>query len=49
MVRPGRDRLAGRVGVDENYLGGLTERSGQSAEERTLIAIAAQPERAQIV
>ncbi len=25
MVRPGRDRLSGRVEVDETYLGGLEE------------------------
>ena len=43
MVRPGRDRLAGTVEVDESYVGG--ERSGKrgrGAEGKVLVVIAAQ-------
>lgn len=43
MVRPGRDRLVGRIEVDETYLGG--ERSGKrgrGAAGKTLIVVAAQ-------
>jgi transposase-like protein len=43
MVRPGRDRLAGRVEVDEIFIGG--ERSGKrgrGAAGKTLVLIAAQ-------
>ena len=41
MVRPGRDRLGGRVEVDETYVGGLEEgvRSRQT-ETKALVAIA---------
>jgi transposase-like protein len=43
MVRPGRDRLAGRVEVDETYIGGPTEGSyGREAEGKALVVIAAQ-------
>jgi transposase-like protein len=46
MVRPGRDLLAGRVEVDESYLGGLEEgrRGGRGprSETKTLIVVAAQ-------
>lgn len=43
MVRPGRDRLTGRVEVDECYLGGLEEGlRGRLNLEKTLIVIAAQ-------
>ena len=43
MVRPGRDRLAGRVEVDETYLGGLEEGvRGRQTELKSLIVIAAQ-------
>jgi transposase-like protein len=43
MVRPGRDRLAGTVEVDETYLGGLEEGlRGRQVETRALIVIAAQ-------
>jgi transposase-like protein len=43
MVRPGRDRLTGRVEVDETYLGGLEEGvRGRQTERKSLIAIAAQ-------
>jgi transposase-like protein len=43
MVRPGRDRLTGRVQVDETFIGG--ERSGKrgrGAAGKTLVVIAAQ-------
>ncbi len=43
MVRPGRDRLSGRVEVDETYLGGLEEGTrGRGTAKKTLIAVAAQ-------
>lgn len=43
MVRPGRDRLAGTVEVDETYLGGV-ERGvrGRQTEKKALIVVAAQ-------
>ena len=43
MVRPGRERLAGRVEVDETYIGAL-ERGvrGRGAVKKTLIVIAAE-------
>ena len=49
MVRPGRDRLAGTVEVDESYIGG--ERSGKrgrGAEGKTLVVIAAQEDQKHI-
>lgn len=43
MVRPGRDRLTGRVEVDETYLGGLEEGvRGRQTEAKALIVVAAQ-------
>jgi len=43
MVRPGRDRLAGRVEVDESYLGGLEEGvRGRETFKKALIVVAAQ-------
>jgi transposase-like protein len=43
MVRPGRDRLAGRVEVDETYLGGVDEGlRGRHLGTKTLIVVAAQ-------
>jgi len=45
MVRPGRDRLAGTVEVDETYLGGLEEgKRGRQTEKKALIVVAAQEE-----
>lgn len=42
MVRPGRDQLAGRVQVDETYLGGRKKpgKRGRGAGGKTLVAIA---------
>lgn len=41
MVRPGRDRLSGRVEVDETYLGGLEEGvRGRKTRKKALIAVA---------
>jgi len=41
MVRPGRDRLSGRVEVDESYVGGLEEGvRGRQAETKALVAVA---------
>jgi len=43
MVRPGRDRLTGRIEVDETYLGGLEEGvRGRQTERKALIIVAAQ-------
>ncbi len=43
MVRPGRDRLRGRVEVDETFVGGLEEGlHGRGAESKILVAIAAE-------
>lgn len=43
MVRPGRDRLTGRIQVDETYLGGLEEGvRGRQTFKKALIAIAAE-------
>lgn len=43
MVRPGRDRLRGRVEVDETYVGGLAEgRRGRAIPSKALVIIAAQ-------
>jgi transposase-like protein len=43
MVRPDRDRLTGRVEVDETYLGGLEEGvRGRQTEAKALIIVAAQ-------
>lgn len=45
MVRPGRDRLAGAVEVDETYLGGVEEgKRGRQTEKKALIVVAAQEE-----
>lgn len=45
MVRPGRDRLAGTVEVDEAFLGGLEEGvRGRGAEKKALMVVAAQEE-----
>jgi transposase-like protein len=41
MVRPGRDRLTGRVEVDETYLGALEKgMRGRRTEKKALIAVA---------
>ena len=43
MVRPGRDRLSGRVEVDETFVGGeIIGSRGRSGRGKTLVAIAAQ-------
>ncbi len=43
MVRPGRDRLSGRIEVDETYLGGLEEGvRGRQTSTKALVAVAAQ-------
>ncbi len=43
MVRPGRDRLSGRVEVDETYLGGLEEGvRGRQTESKAVIVVAAE-------
>src|SRR6266498_875187 len=43
MVRPGRDRLTGRVEVDEAFIGGLEEGvRGRQTEKKALIAVAAE-------
>jgi len=42
MVRPGRDKLSGRIEVDETYIGGVTKsgRIGRGSERKALVAIA---------
>jgi transposase-like protein len=43
MVRPGRDRLTGRVEVDETYFGGVRPgKRGRGAAGKALIVVAAQ-------
>jgi transposase-like protein len=43
MVRPGRDRLAGTIEVDETYIGGRKPgKRGRGAEGKALVLIAAQ-------
>jgi transposase-like protein len=43
MVRPGRDRLSGRVEVDEIFIGGLEEGvKGRETERKAMVVIAAQ-------
>lgn len=43
MVRPGRERLTGRIQVDETYLGGLEEGvRGRQTFKKTLIVVAAE-------
>jgi transposase-like protein/transcription elongation factor Elf1 len=45
MVRPGRDRLTGRVEVDEAYVGGVHPgRGGRQTETKALVAVAVQVE-----
>ncbi len=49
MVRPGRDRLTGRVEVDETYLGGAKPgKRGRGAAGKILIVVAAQEDGAGI-
>jgi transposase-like protein len=49
MVRPGRDRLAGTIEVDEIYVGGeRTGKRGRGAGGKALVLIAAQAEGAKI-
>ena len=43
MVRPGRDRLAGRIEIDETYVGGATAGpGGRGSKGKALVVIAAQ-------
>lgn len=42
MVRPGRDRLAGRVEVDETLVGGLGGARGRSRARKALVVVAAE-------
>ena len=43
MVRPGRERLSGRVEVDESYVGGLEEGAhGRGTAKKAIVAIAAE-------
>src|SRR5271166_2679365 len=46
MVRPGRDRLRGRIEVDETYIGGANEKGAHARQLRrkSLVVIAAQEE-----
>ena len=48
-IRPGRDRLSGRVEVDETYLGALEEGvRGRQTDAKALIAVAAEEDGAGI-
>jgi len=42
MVRPGRDKLEGRIEVDECYIGGVKQggKRGRGAENKVLVAVA---------
>ena len=42
MVRPGRDRLAGQVEVDETLVGGLGGARGRSTATKALVVVAAE-------
>jgi transposase-like protein len=43
MVRPGRDRLAGTIEVDESYIGGeKPEKRGRGAEGKAVVVVASQ-------
>ena len=42
MIRPGRDRLSGRVEVDESFVGGAGGAQGRSTATKALIVIAAE-------
>jgi transposase-like protein len=42
MVRPGRDRLSGRVEVDESFVGGRGGARGRSTAKKALIVVAAE-------
>jgi transposase-like protein len=44
MVRPGRDRLKGRVEVDEAFVGGVSAGTGRDGLGKALVAIAAEEE-----
>ena len=49
MVRPGRDRLTGRIEIDETFVGGLEEGvRGRQTEAKALVVIAAQEDGAGI-
>lgn len=49
MVRPGRDRLMGRIEVDETFLGGLEEgHRGRGQAQKALIVVAAEEDGPQI-
>ncbi len=49
MVRPGRDKLAGEVEVDESYVGGVaTGKRGRGAGKKAIAAIAAEKDGAGI-
>ena len=43
MVRPGRDRLAGEIEVDETYVGGPEEgKRGRAIEKKSIVVVAAE-------
>jgi len=49
MVRPGRDRLAGWVEVDETYVGGVQPgRRGRQTETKALVGVAVEVERGRL-
>lgn len=53
MVRPGRERLTGRIEVDESYIGGFESESGggmrgRGTRRKALIAVAAEERGSQI-
>lgn len=47
MIRPGRDRLSGRVELDGSYVGGQKEgKRGRGAESKTLVLVGVEGEKA---
>lgn len=48
MVRPGRDKLGGRVEIDETFVGGEDPRDGTWVEKKAVVVIAAEEDGSRI-